>query len=98
MLLLLSCGVMDLVDYFASDYIGTKVYFFVLAVGFVFIGYALKSLHWFYDFAFWVFLYHLVDEIAGTACVFSWFELIGALITLILVYVVNRFKSSNNGQ
>lgn len=97
-LLLLSCGVMDLVDYFASDYIGTKVYFYVLAVGLVFIGYALKDLHWFFEFAFWIFLYHLVDEIAGTACVFSWFEVGAAFITLIWCYGVNYRKGISNGQ
>jgi len=85
---------MNCIDYFYDDKLATKVFYFTIAIAFILIGYAERKRSKFYQLFYYLAWYHLLDEILETACVFNWYEISGAILTII--YVAYNTKSSNN--
>lgn len=91
-LIIISCGIMNLMKHFANEIIATKIFFFVLACAFVLIGYGLKYKNKLCEIFYYLSFYHLIDEMLGLACTFYFYEIIAAVITIIWVLFKNKLK------
>lgn len=90
-MIILSNGINNFLEYF-DEKKATDAYFMILALAFVFIGLGLPTNVRFFELFNYLASYHLFDEIIGRGCIFDWWEIVFAVLTLIYVYRASIFK------